>query len=244
MVAVGLGHRPGHRVRDGHLPQRRGRRRPAGHRPGAGRAGGGPPPGHLGRLPQGLPVAGPHRRRRPAVVLGSHPAVFPAGRGRSPRGARRLGRCVDRADRGAVPGAPRASRHHTRHRCPPGCRRPLAAGLHRHRRAPHAAGPRRRKGPAAPAAAEVIAALASEWDGLARHRDLPQLPLDNNTAQRALRTPVIGRKNFYGSGARWAAHLPRQAPPAAGIPGWGAGQGSGVARCGVAAGRRGACQLQ
>ena len=29
----------------------------------------------------------------------------------------------------------------------------------------------------------------------------------NNPAERALRTPVIGRKNFYGSGARWAAHL-------------------------------------
>ena len=30
---------------------------------------------------------------------------------------------------------------------------------------------------------------------------------DNNTAERALRTPVTGRKNFYGSGAEWAAHL-------------------------------------
>ena len=44
-------------------------------------------------------------------------------------------------------------------------------------------------------------------DGLARHQELPQLPLDNNTAERALRTPVTGRKNFYGSGAGWAAHL-------------------------------------
>ena len=58
-----------------------------------------------------------------------------------------------------------------------------------------------------PAAAKVIATLSNEWDGLARHQDLPQLPLDNNTAERALRTPVIGRKNFYGSGAEWAAHL-------------------------------------
>ena len=33
------------------------------------------------------------------------------------------------------------------------------------------------------------------------------MPLDNNTAERALRTPVIGRKNFYGSGAEWAARL-------------------------------------
>ena len=63
------------------------------------------------------------------------------------------------------------------------------------------------KGLLHPAAAKVIATLTSEWDGLARHQDLPQLPLDNNTAERALRTPVIGRKNFYGSGAQWAAHL-------------------------------------
>ena len=58
-----------------------------------------------------------------------------------------------------------------------------------------------------PAAARVIATLSNEWDGLARHQDLPQLPLDNNTAERALRNSVIGRKNFYGSGARWAADL-------------------------------------
>ncbi len=63
------------------------------------------------------------------------------------------------------------------------------------------------KGLLHPAAAKVIATLNNEWDGLARHQDLPQLPLDNNRAERALRTPVIGRKNFYGSGAEWAAHL-------------------------------------
>src|SRR5260370_4802496 len=63
------------------------------------------------------------------------------------------------------------------------------------------------KGLLHPAAAKVIATLSNEWDGLARHQDLPHLPLDNNTAERALRTPVIGRKNFYGSGAQWAAHL-------------------------------------
>jgi transposase len=58
-----------------------------------------------------------------------------------------------------------------------------------------------------PAAAKVIATLSREWDGLARHRDMPGLDLDNNASERALRTPVIGRKNFYGSGAAWAATL-------------------------------------
>jgi len=58
-----------------------------------------------------------------------------------------------------------------------------------------------------PAAAKVLATLDREWDGLAAHRDFPGLPLDNNTAERAIRTPVVGRKNYNGSGARWAAEL-------------------------------------
>jgi hypothetical protein len=58
-----------------------------------------------------------------------------------------------------------------------------------------------------PRAAKVLATLDREWEGLAAHRDFPLLPLDNNTAERALRTPVVGRKNFGGSGTRWAAEL-------------------------------------
>ena len=52
-----------------------------------------------------------------------------------------------------------------------------------------------------PAAAKVLATLDREWAGLARHREFPELPLDNNTSERALRGPVIGRKNYYGSGS-------------------------------------------
>lgn len=58
-----------------------------------------------------------------------------------------------------------------------------------------------------PAAKKVLATLDREWDGLARHRDFPDIALDNNPAERALRTPVVGRKNYYGSHARWAADL-------------------------------------
>jgi transposase len=58
-----------------------------------------------------------------------------------------------------------------------------------------------------PAAAKVLATLDREWDGLARHRDFPDLDLDNNQSERALRTPVVGRKNYYGSHAAWSAHL-------------------------------------
>jgi hypothetical protein len=53
----------------------------------------------------------------------------------------------------------------------------------------------------------VLATLEREWDGLARHRDFPDIALDNNPAERALRTPVVGRKNYYGSNAQWAAEL-------------------------------------
>ena len=58
-----------------------------------------------------------------------------------------------------------------------------------------------------PAAAKVLATLDREWDGLTRHRDYPDLDLDNNVSERALRTPVVGRKNYYGSHAEWSAHL-------------------------------------
>jgi transposase len=58
-----------------------------------------------------------------------------------------------------------------------------------------------------PAAKKVLATLDREWDGLARHRDFPDLDLDNNSSERALRTPVVGRKNYYGSHAEWSAHL-------------------------------------
>jgi transposase len=58
-----------------------------------------------------------------------------------------------------------------------------------------------------PAAAKVLATLDREWEGLARHREFPDLALDNNTSQRALRGPVIGRKNYYGSGSVVSAEL-------------------------------------
>lgn len=58
-----------------------------------------------------------------------------------------------------------------------------------------------------PRAAKVLATLDREWEGLARHQDFPLLDLDNNRAERALRTPVVGRKNFYGSGSVRSAEL-------------------------------------
>jgi transposase len=62
--------------------------------------------------------------------------------------------------------------------------------------------------PGTPAPArKVLATLDHEWDGLARHREYPELALDNNTAERGLRPPVVGRKNYYGSGSVASAEL-------------------------------------
>jgi len=37
--------------------------------------------------------------------------------------------------------------------------------------------------------------------------DHPDVPMDNNTAERAIRPPVVGRKNYYGSGSQWSGEL-------------------------------------
>ena len=58
-----------------------------------------------------------------------------------------------------------------------------------------------------PAAAKVIATLNNERDGLAPP-PRPALPGPRQQRCRAgAAHSVIGRKNFYGSGAAWAAHL-------------------------------------
>ena len=40
------------------------------------------------------------------------------------------------------------------------------------------------------------------WDRLARFVDDARIPLDNNATERAIRGPVVGRKNHYGSKSR------------------------------------------
>jgi transposase len=48
-------------------------------------------------------------------------------------------------------------------------------------------------------AKKALATLDREWDGLAAHRDYPMVSLDNNAAERAIRGPVVTRKNAGGS---------------------------------------------
>jgi transposase len=53
----------------------------------------------------------------------------------------------------------------------------------------------------------LLESLYNHWDGLTVFLTRPEVALDNNSAERALRTPVVGRKNYYGSGSIWSAHL-------------------------------------
>ena len=54
---------------------------------------------------------------------------------------------------------------------------------------------------------KVLNSLHNHWDGLTVFVKRPEVAMDNNTAERVLRTPVVGRKNYYGSGSVWSAHL-------------------------------------
>ena len=54
---------------------------------------------------------------------------------------------------------------------------------------------------------KVLRSLQRHWEGLTVFLDHPEVAMDNNAAERALRGPVVGRKNYYGSGSRWSARL-------------------------------------
>ena len=56
-------------------------------------------------------------------------------------------------------------------------------------------------------ARKVLQSMNAHWDGLTLFADHPEFAMDNNAAERAIRTAVVGRKNFYGSGSQWSAEL-------------------------------------
>jgi transposase len=58
-----------------------------------------------------------------------------------------------------------------------------------------------------PARRQVLESLRHHWPGLTVFVDHPEVPMDNNTAERSERGPVVGRKNDYGSGAVWSGRL-------------------------------------
>ena len=53
----------------------------------------------------------------------------------------------------------------------------------------------------------VLTSLSNHWSGLILFAKHPQIPMDNNQAERSLRNPVTGRKRYYGSGRVWSAQL-------------------------------------
>ena len=56
-------------------------------------------------------------------------------------------------------------------------------------------------------AAKVLQSMTVHWAGLTVFVDHPGVPMDNNVAERDARLAVVGRKNFYGSGAEWSGQL-------------------------------------
>jgi transposase len=54
---------------------------------------------------------------------------------------------------------------------------------------------------------KVLASLLEHWSGLTLFVEHPEVPMDNNRGENAIRNPVTGRKNYYGSGSLWSAEL-------------------------------------
>jgi len=54
---------------------------------------------------------------------------------------------------------------------------------------------------------KTLTSLQEHWSGLTVFVDHPEIPMDNNQAERCHRGPVVARKNYYGSGALWSGRL-------------------------------------
>jgi transposase len=54
---------------------------------------------------------------------------------------------------------------------------------------------------------KVLTSLKNHWEGLTLFADYPEVPMDNNAAERSLRNPIVGRKNYYGAGSDWSGEL-------------------------------------
>jgi len=54
---------------------------------------------------------------------------------------------------------------------------------------------------------KILASLREHWQGLTYFVQYPEIPMDNNGSERAIRSAVIGRNNFYGSGSIWSGQL-------------------------------------
>jgi transposase len=57
------------------------------------------------------------------------------------------------------------------------------------------------------AAQKTLLSLRNHWAGATLFVEHPEVPMDNNESERCLRNPVIGRKNYHGSGSVWSGTL-------------------------------------
>jgi transposase len=58
-----------------------------------------------------------------------------------------------------------------------------------------------------PAKRAALQSMQEHWEGLTLFVDHPQVPMDNNASERALRIAALCRKNYYGSGSEWSGKL-------------------------------------
>ena len=56
----------------------------------------------------------------------------------------------------------------------------------------------------------VLSSLQTHWNGLTVFVTNPVVPMDNNLSERTIRGAVLGRNNYFGSGAIWSAELAAQ----------------------------------
>jgi len=54
---------------------------------------------------------------------------------------------------------------------------------------------------------KVLESLKRHWSGLVLFVAHPEIPMDNNHAERQLRNSVVGRKNYYGTASLWSATM-------------------------------------
>jgi transposase len=56
-------------------------------------------------------------------------------------------------------------------------------------------------------AVKVLQSMKNHWSGLTVFVEHAWVPMDNSAAERAMRTPAVCRKNYYGSGCLWSGQL-------------------------------------
>lgn len=58
-----------------------------------------------------------------------------------------------------------------------------------------------------PAQTAIMNSMKEHWKGLTLFVDNPEIPMDNNLAERMLQPMVLGRKNYWGNHFLWAGKL-------------------------------------